>query len=48
LPPDLVSRGEVVGYPTDFSPMSQEKLDLLSRRGEQLTHIAIERWVAGL
>jgi NTE family protein len=48
LPPDLVTREEVVGYPTDFSPMSQAKLDLLSRRGEQLTHIVIERWVAGL
>lgn len=48
LPPDLVSRDEVVRYPTDFSPMSQAKLDLLSRRGEQLTHIVIERWVAGL
>ncbi|MBS1885621.1 MAG: ThiF family adenylyltransferase [Actinobacteria bacterium] len=48
LPPDLVSRDEVVRYPTDFSPMSQANLDLLSRRGEQLTHIVIERWVAGL
>lgn len=48
LPPDLVPREEVVGYPTNFSPMSQEKLDQLSRRGEQLTHLAIERWVAGL
>jgi predicted acylesterase/phospholipase RssA/proteasome lid subunit RPN8/RPN11 len=47
-PPDLVSREEVVGYPTNFSPMSQAKIDQLSRRGEQLTHIVIERWIPGL
>ena len=46
--PDLVSRDEVVRYPTNFSPMSQAKLDLLSRRGEQLTHLVIERWCSGL
>jgi integrative and conjugative element protein (TIGR02256 family) len=48
LPVDLVSRDEVVGYPTDFSPMPQVKLDQLSRRGEQLTHLVIERWITGL
>jgi predicted acylesterase/phospholipase RssA len=47
-PPDLVSRDQVVDYPTNFSPMSQANLDLLSCRGEQLTHIVIERWVSGL
>lgn len=46
--PDLISREEVVGYPTNFSPMSQANIDQLSRRGEQLTHIVIERWIAGL
>jgi len=46
--PDLVSREEVVGYPTNFSPMSQANIDQLARRGEQLTHIVIEHWIAGL
>lgn len=46
--PDLVSREEVVGYPTNFSPMARANIDQLSRRGEQLTHIVVERWIAGL
>ena len=41
-PPDLVPRERVVGYPTDFSSMTGEHLDLLSRRGEQLTRLVIE------
>jgi integrative and conjugative element protein (TIGR02256 family) len=41
IPPDLVTREVVIGYPTDFAPMSKENLDLLARRGEQLTRLLI-------
>ena len=41
-PPGLVTRSEVVGYRTDFSPMSDEDLSRLTRRGEQLTRAVIE------
>jgi len=34
---DLVPRGEVVDYPTDFAAMSKEWIDKLSLRGYQLT-----------
>jgi NTE family protein len=36
-PPDLVRREDVVDYPTNFSPMKQENMDMLTTRGEQLT-----------
>lgn len=36
-PPDLVTREEAFAYPTDFSAMSDDWIDRLSRRGEQLT-----------
>lgn len=36
-PPDLVTREEAYAYPTDFSAMSEEWIERLSRRGEQLT-----------
>ena len=36
-PPDLVRRGEVAGYPTDFSAMPERWIERLSKRGEQLT-----------
>jgi NTE family protein len=42
LPPDLVRREEVIHYPTDFSAMSSHDIDLLSRRGEQLTRLLLE------
>lgn len=45
-PVDLVTREQVKDYPTDFSPMSEENLELLSKRGEQLTHIIVERYLA--
>jgi hypothetical protein len=32
----------VIGYPTDFSPMPEEMLGLLTARGEQLTRLLIE------
>ena len=44
-PADLVTLSEVVDYPTDFSVMSETWIDLLSRRGEQLTNALIaEHW----
>jgi hypothetical protein len=36
-PADLVRREEAHAYPTDFNPMSEEWIDRLSLRGEQLT-----------
>lgn len=44
LPPDLVRREEVYKYPTDFSPMSDRDIDLLTARGEQLTRLLINRY----
>ena len=41
-PPDLVTREEAYAYPTDFSAMSEEWIDRLSRRGEQLTRALID------
>lgn len=39
---DLVTRDQVVHYPTDFSRMSTTDIDLLSRRGEQLTRMLVQ------
>ena len=36
-PPDLVKREEVDAYPTDFNAMSEEWIERLSKRGEQVT-----------
>ncbi|UIK04766.1 patatin-like phospholipase family protein [Neorhizobium galegae] len=47
-PADFVTREQVKNYPTDFSPMSEENLHLLTTRGEQLTHIIVERYLADL
>ena len=43
-PPDLVSRDATFDYPTDFDPMRQEDLDLIAKRGEQLTRNLIETY----
>lgn len=48
LPPDLIVRDQVRDYPTDFAPMSARNLDLLSKRGEQLTHVVVDRYLADL
>lgn len=48
LPPDLVLREEVREYPTDFAPMPAADLALLSKRGEQLTHLIVERYLSNL
>lgn len=48
VPPGLVRREDVVHYPTDFSAMSDADIDLLSRRGEQLTRLLIEHYCPDL
>ncbi|MDA9456400.1 hypothetical protein XI00_19550 [Bradyrhizobium sp. CCBAU 21359] len=47
-PADLVSRDEVRQYPTDFAPIPAKDLHLLTKRGEQLTHIIIDRYMPHL
>lgn len=47
-PPDLVPRDAVKDYPTDFAPISEKDLDLLTSRGEQLTGIIVDRYLPGL
>ncbi|WP_301591918.1 patatin-like phospholipase family protein [Sabulicella glaciei] len=41
-PDDLVTRGESYAYPTDFCAMSEDWIERLSRRGEQLTYALIK------
>jgi predicted acylesterase/phospholipase RssA/molybdopterin/thiamine biosynthesis adenylyltransferase/proteasome lid subunit RPN8/RPN11 len=48
VPPDLVPRERVAGYPTNFSPMRSGDVDIIARRGEQLTHVLIDRWLPEL
>ena len=43
-PSDLVPRDATYDYPTDFDPMSQEDLELITKRGEQLTRNLIETY----
>lgn len=47
-PPDLVPRDAVIGYPTNFSPMTDEDIDNLTRRGEQLARLLISHYVPEL
>jgi NTE family protein len=47
-PSVLVSRSDVVTFPTDFSAMSQEWIDKLSDRGEQLTRALVSSYLAEL
>ena len=44
MPSDLVSRADVAGYPTDFAPMTEENIEKLSKRGEQLMRLNLERY----
>lgn len=43
-PSDLVPRGEVAGYPTDFSPMADRTIERLAKRGEQITRTLLARY----
>lgn len=47
-PADLVSRDQVVDYPTNFNPMSKENIDRISKRGEQLTRCLVETYAPEL
>ena len=43
-PPDLVTRDEVLGYPTDFGAMPMGDLGRLTTRGEQLTRLLLAHY----
>lgn len=47
-PADLVPRGRVRDYRTDFAPMDEQDLQALTQRGEQLTHIIVDRYLSAL
>lgn len=47
-PANLVSRDQVVDYPTNFNPMSKGNIDKLSTRGEQLTRCLVETYAPEL
>lgn len=47
-PPDLVARKDVVDYPTNFDPMSDENIHLLTSRGEQLTRVLLAHYMSGI
>ena len=47
-PPDLVPRDKVFDYPTDFAAMSQEDIDRIALRGEQITRMLISWYVPEL
>ena len=47
-PADFVTRREVEKYPTNFSKMTDKNIDLLSRRGEQLTELLIREYLLPL
>lgn len=44
VPSDLVPREAVVHYPTDFNPMPNQDLTLITSRGEQVTRSLIEAY----
>jgi NTE family protein len=46
--PDFIGRDLVRDYPTNFSPMRDADIELLTKRGEQLTHIIVERYLKDL
>jgi NTE family protein len=41
-PPNLVPRDAIIRYPTNFSPMSEHDIALITKRGEQLTRLLID------
>lgn len=47
-PNTLVSREEVLGYPTNFAAMADEWIDKLSNRGEQLTRLLVSYYMPEL
>jgi len=47
-PSVLITREEVISYPTDFAAMSDEWIDKLSGRGEQLTRCLVSLYLRDL
>ena len=47
-PSNFVTLGEVKEYPTNLSAMSQEMIDKLTNRGEQLSRLLIDRYLPNL
>lgn len=47
-PRDLVKREQTYSYPTDFNAMSEDWIERLSRRGEQLTRALIQEHAPAL
>jgi len=47
-PDDLVTQKDIYAYPTDFSAMSEEWINKLSKRGEQLTKALIKEHLTHL
>lgn len=47
-PSVLVSRAEVIGYPTNFAAMNEKWIDRLSDRGEQLTRCLLSQYLPEL
>lgn len=47
-PSPFVKREAVVNYPTDFAAMSDEWIDRLSSRGEQLTRVVVSQYLSGI
>lgn len=43
-PSDLVSRDKIASFPTDFGAMSASDIEMLSKRGEQLTGLLVEHY----
>ena len=47
-PPGLVPREKVIRYPTDFAAMSDQWIDDLTDRGEQLTRVLVSAYLPDL
>ena len=47
-PADLISRDQVIDYPTNFNPMSKRNFEKLSKRGEQLTRCLVDTYAPEL
>ncbi|HVC37789.1 MAG TPA: hypothetical protein VNF46_05235 [Gammaproteobacteria bacterium] len=47
-PPNLVKCAQVSHYPTDFSAMSAQDIEIISVRGEQLTRLLVSRYLRNL
>jgi NTE family protein len=48
IPGEHVARKDVIGYPTNFGAMTEEWIERLSMRGEQLTRQLISEYLPEL